>query len=754
MHLMHNQLYRLTTDTHGLAAGTYRVMVDDGTAKAVYCALIEPAVPPSKGKGGRPRIEDLKLKRKKRFAQAPRVGALYRIERHDFLDLIESLDLVALSLKKLPGSYYEPIERASALLDFQRRCRIMEPFFDQEKLKESLQIHGNLASMKRAAALEHEVSENYVDKLWSILCYFGLEQRSLRTRKDRCGAPGEKRDLSEDKTRKKAGRKTSGQRLNKLICGCWGDAVQPGMSIDWRARIIHADNSISTPKPSMRSRYERIIAIKFATEMTFDENGRIVAVELKKGQYPNFQQVKRVLTKDTSDIERIREKTSQGHFKRSLRGLSGCSWQGAEGPGMMFAIDSTIGDVYLRSSIDPTWIIGRPITYIIVDVFSTAVVGFYVCLTGPSWATAAVSIFNTTASSSLLSDLWGYDMRQSLFPAPTLPASLLCDRGEYLSKSAKATGMKLRTTLRYTPPFRPDLKGVVEVMHRIAKDAQYQFLPGAMDARRAEYELRRSNPAAATMTVRQYMQYLHEVFYIYNLTADRAHRLDAHMVADGVYPSPGGLWTWGHKVGIGFMRAQPQAELIASLLPQRHARVTANGVKFLKSLYQSPIVDSEQWTTLARSKGGWELPAYYYPGSVSRIWTPHSRGDEFIDLAISDYSRASSELTYDEVADAFAFQKLKAADIEHQNLQEKVLGLKRMQAIRANAEAEVRAASDSSTGLLPNISEARALEVELAGRLGVGEIRGSKELRSEAMDAHHQMMNELYATMDAGEGNA
>lgn len=80
----------------------------------------------------------------------------------------------------------------------------------------------------------------------------------------------------------------------------------------------------------------------------------------------------------------------------------------------------TIGDVYLRSSIDPNWIIGRPIVYVIVDVFSTAVVGFYVCLTGPSWDTAQVAIFNAVASSDLMSDLWGYDMRQSLFPAPTL----------------------------------------------------------------------------------------------------------------------------------------------------------------------------------------------------------------------------------------------------------------------------------------------------------------------------------------------
>lgn len=219
-----------------------------------------------------------------------------------------------------------------------------------------------------------------------------------------------------------------------------------------------------------------------------------------------------MLTSGIGDIELIREKTTKGHFQRNLRGLTGVSWEGSEGPGQIYAIDSTIGDVYLRSSINPSWIIGRPIVYVIVDVFSTAVVGFYVCLTGPSWDTAQVSLFNSVAPSALLSDLWGYEMRQSLYPTPTLPARLLCDRGEYLSLRAKATGMALKTTLSYTPPFRPDLKGVVEVMHRIMKNVQYHFLPGAMDARRREYDLRRSNPAAAIMSVRQYMHFYTNAF--------------------------------------------------------------------------------------------------------------------------------------------------------------------------------------------------------------------------------------------------
>lgn len=211
---------------------------------------------------------------------------------------------------------------------------------------------------------------------------------------------------------------------------------------------------------------------------------------------------------------------------------------------------------------------------------------------------------NRRKSSNFLGNLWGYEMQPSLFPAPTLPYALQCDRGEYLSKRAKATGMQLELNLSYAPPFRPDLKGVVEVMHRILKNTQYNFLPGAMDARRAEYDLRRSNPAEATMTVRHYMQYLHECFFSYNLTADRSHRLDAHMVAAGVFPSPSGLWRWGHAMGIGFSKAQAEAELISKLLPtSEKGRVSRSGISFCSNDYYSAITEAEQWSTLARTSG-------------------------------------------------------------------------------------------------------------------------------------------------------
>src|SRR6185503_18100161 len=110
---------------------------------------------------------------------------------------------------------------------------------------------------------------------------------------------------------------------------------------------------------------------------------------------------------------------------------------------------------------------------------------------------------------------------------------VLTDRGEYVSAAARETVDLLGIILSVNAAYRPDLKGLVEVFHRIAKDWQSPFVPGAIDARRPELELRCGSKPSA-LTLRDYVHYLQSVFSEYNLCADRRHRLTSEMMACGV----------------------------------------------------------------------------------------------------------------------------------------------------------------------------------------------------------------------------
>lgn len=754
MELMHNQTFRLLEDDAPGAypAGIYRVICEDEVQGRTVAAKIDQPATPTERHGGRKKLAVGKRPPKK--SPPPLVGELIWMERLELQRMHDALLLQVVDVER-ESVYYKPLESPLHNALYETRVSAMARFLDLGHLIESILVNGGIGGLVREAMERAGVSRTYVYKQWSTLCRLGISEVSLRPRLDLCGAPGMHRPCDRG-GRKKAGRKTKVQDVARRH-GVDLPPAQPGMSTDWRVAIMAADLRIKTPvDPSMARRRQLILDSHFVKRYKC-KDGQMVPVKLVKGEYPNYQQVKRVLEVDIPKLQRLRDSTTSGHFKRSMRGLFARNWKGIPGPGHTWAIDSTVADIYLRSSVNRAWIVGRPIVYVIVDVWSTAVVGFYVCLTGPSWNTARVSLFNAVAEPDLVGSLWGYEPILTLSPAPTMCYQLMCDRGEYLSKAASVTALKLIPCMSYAPPYRPDLKGLVEVLHRIEKDSQFLFMPGAMDYRRAEFDLRKSNPNECVLTVPEYVHYLHVMFSDYNLSADRSRRVDAHMAAAGVFPSPAGLWCWGHAMGIGVRRSLGQADLIASLLEADTARVGRSSVVFRGNDYQSKVVQEQEWTTHARNFGGEQIPINYYPGSVSRIWTPHSNTQGLLELQMSDLTKASPELTFDELADAIVFRQMQRADVEHERTVKGLEALRRMEDIKRSASRLTREALERASGSRPNMTEARIIELAVASAMpgGGSEIRVTEKLRDEAEIAHDEMMQAVFRMADdAGDEHA
>lgn len=735
MELMHNVAFSIL---EGSDAGLYRVVLDEIVLNKTAVVRLDPPAELLGRKGGRPKLS--MTKRPKKLPSPPVLTGIQWFERTDLLSMADANRLSEISID-IENS---PLSAADEAV-FTVRKKAMAPFLDFDHLREQILVHKGMGNLVREA-VQAGWSGSFVRKCVTLLCKFGFHESSLRPSRYRCGARGVPRPCDSG-GRKKSGRKTTKQRLAHAF-GSYLPPQQPGMNTVWRSMILAADKRIPTPKPKMPERVTAIINSAFVTRYCH-ENGTLIAVDPKLGEYPNRRQIQRVLEHDISRLQRIFEKTTKGHFLRSLRRLVARNWQGVSGPGHTWAIDSTIGDIFLRSSVNRAWIIGRPVVYVVVDVWSTAVVGFYVCLSGPSWDTAKVALFSSAAPPELLGELWGYQPVESLSPAPTMCAVLMCDRGEYLSKAAKVTGAKLIPCMSYAPPYRPDLKGLVEVLHRIAKDKQYFFIPGAIDQRRAEFDLRNINPDESVLTVQEYVAYLHTIFTEYNLTAPRQRRIDAHMSGAGVFPSPAGLWRYGHERGIGVRRNLSVDKLITDLLPTEVARVTRQGIRFAGKEYRSDAIDEQQWTALARNYGGWDLQANYFPGSVSRIWTPNSGASGLLKLSLSDHSTASAELTFEEHLDASMYAKCRNAENEHSNNLVILKARQQAEEIINRARKYTREACDRHSGIRPLMSEARKLEGDSTLHTGEAKQEEIRKAMDEAEQAHHEMMHAIFADTNA-----
>lgn len=744
MDLIHNGLYKVSCaagEFPSLEPGLYRVILNDLHLLHVAMVLVRPIDGEPKGRGGRPRKPDSQLRRPRKKAAASLIGELLWLPRQQLEQIFKRHLLLEVDQDRPTA----PDLGERSQVEFEARLRAMSEFLNPLSLQESILVHDGLGGLVRDAITRTGCSRAFVYRQWSNLCRWGLTERSLWPQRHRCGAPGIPRtcDLLPDGrlSRKKAGRKTTKEALD-IRLGRPSSPAQPGMSELWAARIRAADARIPDPKPDWPQRRTLILSSHFCTRAK-EVDGRVQLVLPEQGSYPNARQIRRVVYQLKSNLERILEKTTKHHFNAARRGLVARNWQGVPGPGHTWAIDSTIGDIYLRSSLDRSWIVGRPVVYVIVDVWSTAVVGFYVCLTGPSWNTAKISLFNAAADPALIGELWNYRPMMALDPAPTLCAWLMTDRGEYLSAGHRLTARQLKFNTSYAPPYRGDLKGLVEVLHRIAKDQVYPFTPGAMDFRREEMELRKVDPADAVLTVQDFTQVLYEVFDEYNLSADRSKRVDVHMSAAGVLPSPAGLWRYGHLMGVGHRHAVHFDDLVAALLPNEKAWVARDGVHFLGNDYFSDETAAAQWTTIARNCGGREIPAYYYPGALGRIWVPRVPGGSLMRINLTDESRACRNTTLEEWMDVQALEAMRRPDVEHARTMRALQSLERRTAILQRATVMTQEAIARAYGKAPSVSEARLFEVAQGRRADSSESKAHEALVDEFVQEHEEIMAAL-----------
>jgi len=706
--LAHNSLIKIITPK---GDKLYRVILDElliNRTALVDMSALSPEESASRNLGGRRRKADTSAKRKK--APLRHTAHIEWLERDELAAMHRRHLVIPVELEREREYLFLP-ENEKNKVEYERRCRLAVPLLNYSHLREEVLATGGFSSVaKEMIALGCCKTMAY--KLISMLVRFGFSETSLRDRRFRCGAPGAVRRCDPG-GRKKPGRKTREYTL--AISMRQPLPVQaPGMSTEWRDKILgayHEITRIDKAKLDDKAIARQIQNSGFVTCYKIVDGIPVEAL-IEKGTYPNLRQIRRVLKHEIPEMEARRVKCTENYFQRNLRGLRGKMWHNIPGPGHTWAIDSTIGNIFLRSTLNRAWIVGRPVVYIVVDVWSTAVVGFHVCIQPPNWLMAQIALFNSVIAPALVSELFDCPITVSmtLNPLPSLSASLWMDNGEYKSKAGRAFGLHVPDEA-FTPPYRPDWHGVVEVLHRITKTLT-QVIPGSIDYRREQIEeFNKRAQRWSVMTVPEFIRFLHSCFYRYNLTANRENRLDSMMKSAGVVGVPAGLWQFGHAMGIGTQRQFTQAELITQLLPQEEAKVTSRGIFAGGIDYGWPPSVEQQWSERARHGHRWSMQANYHPSTVRKIWTPDT-DKGVIDIALPDDSNCERIATQFDYLDLSEYAKYRSKDIEHQKTAIELGAVEHQKQMIKAATELTRQAESSDSGLKPSMREAREMELQ------------------------------------------
>lgn len=485
---------------------------------------------------------------------------------------------------------------------------------------------------------------------------------ALLPRFDLCGGKGKERLKRGDKR----GRPS-------LLSLAYGEPMGINVDADIREKLVKGSRLFyeNGAKRTLKQAYQLTLE-KFFHKGYKLEQGVLVPIMPPAEELPSLTQFQYWYNKSRDISRELRSRHGERQFNLRHRSIGGDSTLMAFGPGSLYQIDATIADVYLVSSLNRNWIIGRPTLYLVIDVFSRLITGFAVTLENPSWLGAMLALENACADKVEYCARYGIEITEAEWPSHHLPEAILADRGELEGYNANNLVESLGVVVCNTPPYRADFKGIIERSFRTLNDEIIHWLPGAVANHRERGE--RDHRLDGVLTLFEFRSLM--ILFINEHNNEKRldeYRLEEFMIESEVAPYPVNIWHWGVENRVGCLRWQSLETIRYALLPSDTARVTRNGIRFKKLLYLSELAQREQWLIKARNNGGWNITVAYDPRRVDNIFLRlgqdgplsvcclHENEQRFLGLdflTVADYFRRQSE---DKQAARTRFQQSRAS---------------------------------------------------------------------------------------------
>lgn len=354
-------------------------------------------------------------------------------------------------------------------------------------------------------------------------------------------------------------------------------------------------------KNPLKVAYKLMKGKYYVEDVYYDENGVEKKRLIPPGERPTFVQFRYWYEQEFNIEKTYKSRKGKIAYELENRALLGSSTAEVIGPGYQFQIDATVADVYLVSRYNSNWIVGRPVIYVIIDVFSRMIVGVYVGLEGPSWLGAMMALINAATDKVAFCKEYGIDIPQEEWPCCQLPYLLHGDNGELIGTAPETLANNLHVELSNAAPYRADWKGIVESQFRIIHQYVKPFVPGYVDPemkRRGGKDYRLD----AKLNVDQFTKIIIECIRRHNRHAMwETYVREEAMIADDIPPVPIRLWSWGIEKRSGCLKFFPEDIVKLNLLPTGKARITAKGIMFKGKRYICEKAIRERWLEKARS---------------------------------------------------------------------------------------------------------------------------------------------------------
>lgn len=272
------------------------------------------------------------------------------------------------------------------------------------------------------------------------------------------------------------------------------------------------------------------------------ENG--VFEVLPQDERPTYRQFYYYCTKHLSKKDMLEIKTSKAEYRNNNRLLLSGSDYNVMGPGDMLEMDALEMDVEILSETNPDKVIGRPILYALIDVYSRAIVAISVSFENNSVLGMTNCLINLGEDKEDFCSRYGItNIDSSKWPSNFIPNRIRVDRGsDFISKEAERIFNELHITRETVTGATGSMKGIIEQLwHQIHSAQNSSLLNAGLITKRYDSNHKRT----ACLTLREITQMVIVHVLAYNELELKNFRPSKEMVRNKVSLTPSSIWEFG-----------------------------------------------------------------------------------------------------------------------------------------------------------------------------------------------------------------
>lgn len=357
----------------------------------------------------------------------------------------------------------------------------------------------------------------------------------------------------------------------------------------------------STNRHSLKTTYLFMLKEKYC-----DADGKLIL------DIPSFYQFRYFYRKTKSLQTFYISRNGLSNYRRNNRPLLGDGIQEfapAVGTGMM---DSTVCDIYL---IDETnSLVGRPILTVCIDAYSSLCYGYALTWEGGMYSLISL-MHNMVSNKKRHCEKFGVFINDDQWNISELPGIIVTDMGKEYTSGTFEQITELGVTLINLPPYRPDLKGIVEKFFNIIQSMYEPYLKnkGIVEPdflERGVHDYR--NDACLTMEDFEKI-IIHCIIYYNSQRVLKNFPYTEQMIKDSVKPYANYIFEYNKTMPGANIIPVTLRQMMLTLLPRTKGTFSRAGLKVNKMRYKNK-------NYMEKYLAGGEATVAYNPDNVNDVW--------------------------------------------------------------------------------------------------------------------------------------